>query len=223
MKELPEEYFKIQLFPDNSKLLDWDYVKRGQNIYIQLYFKDPDKISKDDLDKLRITFGDPYVVFSQIGTPLVGEDLVQEANIPEQTQEIKMPPVAEAFQAATKAGGLAGAIGMITGSAAILFSFIGFSEILAFLPMINLDYNENLKGFFKGISGLNFKLYDAGAYLELFITFDLSYPEKAERFMLAGFESKSFILNTSDVLLFFLITLAFALLYLFVYQVTKRN
>lgn len=112
---------------------------------------------------------------------------------------------------------------MITGSAAILFSFIGFSEILAFLPMVNLDYNENLKGFFRGISGLNFKLYDVGDYLQFFIPFGKSLPEKAERFMLAGFESKSFVLNTADILLFYLITFTFASLYLLAYKLTRRH
>lgn len=111
---------------------------------------------------------------------------------------------------------------MITGNAAILFSFIGFSEILAFLPMINLDYNETLKGFFKGISGLNFKFYDAGNYILLFIPFGKSLPPKAERFFLAGFESSSFILNTADILLFYLITLFFASFYFIVYKLTRR-
>lgn len=112
---------------------------------------------------------------------------------------------------------------MITGSAAILFSFIGFSEILAFLPMINLDYNETLKGFFKGISGLNFKFYDVGDYILLLVSFDKSLPEKSERFVLAGFESASFILNTSDVLLFLLITIFFAFFYFLLYKITKRS
>jgi hypothetical protein len=37
-----------------------------------------------------------------------------------------------------------------------LISFIGFSEVLAFLPMININYPVGLKFFFRGISGLNF-------------------------------------------------------------------
>lgn len=80
---MPEQYFKIQLFPDNSKLKNWSYEKKGQNIYFQLYFYDSEAVSAGELDNLRITFGDPYVVFSQIGTPLVGEALVQEREIPD--------------------------------------------------------------------------------------------------------------------------------------------
>jgi hypothetical protein len=41
----------------------------------------------------------------------------------------------------------------------MFISFIGFSEILAFLPMINLDYTANLKSFFRGISGMNFQMF----------------------------------------------------------------
>ena len=37
---------------------------------------------------------------------------------------------------------------ILTASGTMFISFIGFSEILAFLPMINLDYTGNLKVFF---------------------------------------------------------------------------
>jgi hypothetical protein len=61
-----------------------------------------------------------------------------------QEVETVSTPLAAIIQTVISSGGLAAAIGMITGSAAILFSFIGFSEILGFLPMINLDYNPGL-------------------------------------------------------------------------------
>ena len=47
-------------------------------------------------------------------------------------------------------------ISMATGSAAVFVSFIGFSEFLAFVPMINLNYTPGLEFFFRGISGMNF-------------------------------------------------------------------
>ena len=48
------------------------------------------------------------------------------------------------------------AIGVVTGASAILISFIGFSETISFLPMINLHYPTRLNFFFRGISGMNF-------------------------------------------------------------------
>ena len=61
--------------------------------------------------------------------------------------------------------------------------------------------------FFKGISGLNFKLYDVGDNL-MFIPFDISYNIKSPRYLNAGFETQSFIINSSDITLFYLITIA---------------
>ena len=52
------------------------------------------------------------------------------------------------------------AVSLATSSAAVFISFIGFSEILAFLPMVNLPYPPGLVLFFRGISGMNFQLYD---------------------------------------------------------------
>ena len=37
---------------------------------------------------------------------------------------------------------------ILTASGTMFIAFIGFSEILAFLPMVNLDYTGNLKVFF---------------------------------------------------------------------------
>jgi hypothetical protein len=45
---------------------------------------------------------------------------------------------------------------LVSSSAAIFISFIGFSEMIAFLPRINIPYPVGLKYFFMGISGLNF-------------------------------------------------------------------
>lgn len=74
-----------------------------------------------------------------------------------------------------------------------------------------------------GISGLNFKLYDFGNYIDAIIPFTSSHPEKGERFVLSGFESMSFVLNTADILLFYLITLTIASIYLLLYGIFKFN
>ena len=63
---------------------------------------------------------------------------------------------------------------LVTSSAAVFISFIGFSEILAFLPMINLEYPPGLIFFFRGISGLNFQLYDVASYLGAYLPFGKS-------------------------------------------------
>ena len=77
---------------------------------------------------------------------------------------------------------------MVTGGAAVFISFIGFSEFLAFLPMVNMDYTPGLNFFFRGISGMNFKLYDMGNYVS-----ELGFPESGDfkdvRFEIAGFDS----------------------------------
>jgi hypothetical protein len=72
--------------------------------------------------------------------------------------------------------------------------------------MVNLNYSSSLNVFFKGISGLNFKLYDVGNYLT-FIPFVESFEVKADRFLNAGFESQSFLINSADITLFYLITM----------------
>jgi hypothetical protein len=64
---------------------------------------------------------------------------------------------AETTEGATKNVGMAMlATSLVSSSAAILISFIGFSETLAFLPMVNIPYTVGLTYFFQGISGLNF-------------------------------------------------------------------
>ena len=87
------------------------------------------------------------------------------------------------------------------GSASLLVVVIGFSEFLAFQPMINMNYTPELKKFFKGISGLNYQMYQAQALLE-----GISLPTTRDKtmnegFVNAGIDSASFILNTADVLL----------------------
>jgi len=72
-----------------------------------------------------------------------------------------MAEMAEALKGSTSNAGVAMlATSIASSSAAIMISFIGFSEILAFLPMVNLKYPLKLQFFFKGISGLNFQMYD---------------------------------------------------------------
>jgi len=100
------------------------------------------------------------------------------------------------------------AVSMLTGSMASFISVIGFSEFLAFLPMINLEYTMGLKFFFRGISGVNFKFYDAARWL----TF-LDLPETADSILSdgfedAGFDTIAFFLGTADILLIVLISLA---------------
>ena len=76
---------------------------------------------------------------------------------------------------------------LVTSSAAILISFIGFSEVLALLPIINLDYPETLNMFFRGIAGLNFQMYDMGSYMEK-LPFTQSSDDTPERYKNAGLE-----------------------------------
>lgn len=66
-------------------------------MYFRLEFENPDEISRDDKDFLRITFGFPYTVYSNIGTPLASEDQIQEIEIPSQIKEVEVPPVAESI------------------------------------------------------------------------------------------------------------------------------
>lgn len=52
-----------------------------------------------------------------------------------------MAEMAETLSSGTSSAGMAMlATSLVSSSAAIMISFIGFSEILAFLPMINLNY-----------------------------------------------------------------------------------
>ena len=99
------------------------------------------------------------------------------------------------------------ATSLVSSSAAILISFIGFSEILAFLPMINLQYPLRLEYFFKGISGLNFQMYDFSSRLN-FLPFKESAQPMGKRFNNAGFEFKYFLLNSTDIFFLYFITLA---------------
>ena len=63
----------------------------------------------------------------------------------------------EQVDSAVKSVGIVSLIAtMSNGSASLLVMIIGFSEFLAFQPMINLKYTKALKTFFKGISGLNY-------------------------------------------------------------------
>ena len=78
----------------------------------------------------------------------------------------QMAAMEASLNSGTRGAGMAMlATSLVSSSAAIMISFIGFSEILAFLPMINLNYPLKLQYFFKGISGMNFQMYDIAKYL----------------------------------------------------------
>ena len=96
------------------------------------------------------------------------------------------------------------AASLLTSSAKILIIFIEFSEVLAFLPMLRLNYTIGLKFFFKGISGFNFQMFDFAQYLS-FLPFGASLASGGERFELAGFDTKSAFLNGADIILFCLV------------------
>lgn len=98
------------------------------------------------------------------------------------------------------------AVSVVTGSMATFISIIGFSEFLAFLPMINLEYTAGLKFFFRGISGVNFQFYDAASWLEF-----LDLPKTAgyglnEGYEDAGFDNVALFLGTADITLICLIS-----------------
>ena len=78
------------------------------------------------------------------------------------------------------------ATSLVSSSAAIMISFIGFSEILAFLPMINLEYPIRLQFFFQGISGMNFQMYDFQSKLGFLPLVETNKPI-GKRFDNAGF------------------------------------
>lgn len=116
------------------------------------------------------------------------------------------------LEKSTKAAVTSGALGVIatgiaTGASAIMISFIGFSETLAFLPMININYPVKLVYFFRGISGMNFQFFDIAEHLG-FIDLPTTAPPREDRFENAGFESQALILSTADIILLALITFA---------------
>lgn len=114
------------------------------------------------------------------------------------------------LERSTKAAVTSGALGIIatgivTGASAIMISFIGFSETLAFLPMININYPVKLVYFFKGISGMNFKFFDIADHLG-FINLPVTAPPRKDRFENAGFDSQALFLSTADIVLLVLIS-----------------
>jgi len=92
----------------------------------------------------------------------------------------------------------------VTSSSATFISLIGFSEFLALLPVVNMDYTPGLKEFFKGISGLNFQMFSFGSYFE-WIPLPVSFTEREQRFSNAGFDSQSFILGSADAIFTFMV------------------
>ena len=81
------------------------------------------------------------------------------------------------------------AIGVVTGATAILISFIGFSETISFLPMINIHYPVKLNFFFQGISGMNFKFFDIAELVAVFLDLPRTSSPRGNRFENAGFDS----------------------------------
>jgi len=159
-------------------------------------------------DSVRIQVFWPYLFSDKNGNTLSTK--VMEKELPEQVDPDaleEMEAFEEILNKATQGAGLAMlATSIVSSSAAILISFIGFSEILAFLPMINLHYPLRLQYFFRGISGLNFQMYDFAKKLEFLPLADTLQP-MGKRFTNAGFEYQSFLLNSVDIVFLYLVTL----------------
>ena len=114
-------------------------------------FDDPIKVSPGYFShKVTITTLEPFIFASNLqGVPLDKDSCQLYYDIPKQITDLGMVELAEAMSAGTKVTGVAMlAASVITSSASMFIAIIGFSEILAFLPMINLDYTSNLKVFF---------------------------------------------------------------------------
>ena len=124
------------------------------------------------------------------GLYLSEESKTMKHDVPQQvdTKEGFQEMAAAAEETVSSAGAAMLAISLVTSSAAVFISFIGFSEVLAFLPMINLNYPPGLVLFFRGISGMNFQLYDIAEILQDKLGLSLSINVRAERFDNAGFE-----------------------------------
>ena len=115
------------------------------------------------------------------------------------------------------------ATSLMTSSATIMISFIGFSEYLAFLPIVNLNYPLPLIKFFRGISGVNFALYEANQWLTWLPLPVTGNESSGMRYENAGFENVAFFQGGADIFLIILLAIVNVIIMLLLFGILKMS